>query len=135
MPFHEGDTFDVDCIAKEGKLVLAIPRLRLYENPVSPTNQGCIITSNKIIYNYCKKIVKAFNIYGACDFDIVIRKDLKPQLLDSSCRLSGSVGASLQANINVTAELIKMLHGKKLSTFKLKKSVKVFPTPLFVKSL
>ena len=135
MPFHGGDTYDVDCVAKKGKLIIAIPRLRIYENPLSPTNQGCIIGSNKIIYNYCKKLVHAFKIHGACDFDIVLRKDQNPQLLDSSCRLSGSVGASLNAGINVTAELIKMLHGKKINKFKLSKNVKVFPVPLFVKSL
>ena len=55
-------------------------------------------------------------------------------MLDSSCRLSGSVGASLVAGINVTVELIKMLHGKKLNKFKLPKNVKVFPVPFFVKS-
>ena len=135
MPYHSGKTFDVDCIAKEGNLVLAIPRLRVYENPLSPTNQGCIISSNKIIYNYCKKLVEAFKIHGACDFDIVIKKNAHPQLLDSSCRLSGSVGASLNAGINVTAELIKMMHGKKLNKFKLPKKVKVFPVPIFVKSI
>ena len=135
MPYHGGKTFDVDCVAKEGNLVLAVPRLRVYENPLSPTNQGCIISSNKTIYNYCEKLVNTFKIHGACDFDIVIRKDLQPQLLDSSCRLSGSVGASLKAGINVTAELIEILHGKKLKKFKLPKSIKVFPVPIFVKSL
>ena len=134
MPYHEGKTFDVDCVVKAGDLVLAMPRLRVYENPLSPTNQGCIVSANKIIYNYCEKLVNAFKIHGACDFDIVIRKDLRPQLLDSSCRLSGSVGASLVAGINVTVELIKMLHGKKLNKFKLPKNVKVFPVPFFVKS-
>ena len=135
MPYHGGKTFDVDCIAKNGDLVMAIPRLRVYENPLSPTNQGCIISENKKIYNYCQKLVKVFEINGACDFDIVIRKDLKPQLLDSSCRLSGSVGASLNAGINVTAELIMMLHGKKIRKFKLGKNIKVFPVPIFVKTL
>ena len=135
MPYHGGKTYDVDCIANKGKLVLAVTRLRVYENPLSPTNQGCIISSNKIINNYCKKIVSAFKINGACDFDIVIRKDSKPQLLDASCRLSGSVGASLNAGANVTEQLIKMLHGKKLSKFKIKKDIKVFPVPIFVKSL
>jgi len=135
MPYHGGKTFDVDCIAKEGDLVLAIPRLRVYENPLSPTNQGCVIKPNNIINGYCKKIVKAFNINGACDFDVVIRKDLKPQLLDASCRLSGSVGASLNAGINVTAQLVKLLHGKKIDKLKLKKKTRVFPVPTFVKSL
>jgi len=135
MPYHGGKTYDVDCIAKKGKLLIAIPRLRVYENPLSPTNQGCIISPNKSIHKYCENLVKAFEIDGACDFDITIRKDSKPQLLDSSCRLSGSVGASLNAGINVTAELIKMLHGIKVKKIKIPKKMKVFPVPIFVKSL
>jgi len=135
MPYHGGKTFDVDCIAQKGNLILAVPRLRIYDNPLSPVNQGCFISSNKVIYNYCKKLVKAFKINGACDFDIVIKKNMNPQLLDSSCRLSGSVGASLSVGVNVTAELIKMIHGKKLKKIKLSKKAKVFPIPIFVESL
>ena len=135
MPYHNGETFDVDCIAQKGNLLLAVPRLRVYENPVSTINQGCIIGSNKDIYNYCKTLVKVFKINGACDFDIVIKKNKKPQLLDSSCRLSGSVGAGLIAGVNVTAELIRSIHGQKIKKIKLPKEIKTFPTPIFVESL
>ena len=137
MPYHGGKTFDVDCVAKRGKLLLAVPRLRalkIYKtDPLNPILQGCTITSNKIIHNYCEKLVSTFGVHGACDFDITIRKDFKPQLLDASSRLSGSVGASLGAGINVTAQLINMLQGKKLNKFKLPKSFKVYPLSIFVK--
>ena len=135
MPYYGGETFDVDCIAEKGNLILAVPRLRVYQNPLSPINQGCIVGPNKDIHDYCKTLVKVFKINGACDFDIVIKKNMNPQLLDSSCRLSGSVGASLIAGVNVTAELIKMMHGKKLKKKKLSKKIKAFPTPIFVESL
>jgi|TARA_B100000959_G_C14887775_1_gene585342 hypothetical protein len=137
MPYHGGKTFDVDCVAKRGKLLLAVPRLRalkIYKtDPLNPILQGCTITSNKIIHNYCEKLVSTFGVHGACDFDITIRKDFKPQLLDASSRLSGSVGASLGAGINVTAQLINTLQGKKLNKFKLPKSFKVYPVSIFVK--
>ena len=73
MPYHSSKTFDVDCIAKEGKLVMAIPRLRVYENPLSPTNQGCVISPNKVIYDYCKQLVKAFKITGGVILQCEIR--------------------------------------------------------------
>ena len=112
----------------------AILRANNYEPIIVDLNNSDVHNQKEKYFDYCKKIVKAFKIHGACDFDIVIRKDLKPQLLDSSCRLSGSVGASLNAGVNVTAELIKMLHGKKINKFKIGKNIKVFPIPIFVKS-
>lgn len=132
MPYHNNDTYDVDCLAKDGQLVLCIPRLRVYDNPLSPTNQGCIIKSHKQIKNYCSKIIRAFNVNGACDFDVVIRKDGKPQILDASCRLSGSSGASLSIGINVPNSLLRIMSEKSIKPLKLKKTYRVFPKSRFV---
>ena len=134
MPFFSGKTYDVDCIAQNGKLVTAVPRLRLYKNPFSPTNQGCVIKNDKKIIAYCKKIIEVFKINGACDFDIVIRDDNKPQLLDASCRFSGSVSASINAGINIPSQLIKVLKSKKIKKYKLQDGLKLFPTQKFVKA-
>ena len=132
MPYHNNDTYDVDCLAKNGQLINCIPRLRVYDNPLSPTNQGCIIRSHKLIEDYCKKIISAFKVNGACDFDVVIRKDKKPQILDASCRLSGSSGASLCIGINVPNNLLRIMSGKSVKRLKLKKMYRVFPKPGFV---
>ena len=111
MPFHNNKTYDVDCIADNGKLVICVPRLRIYENPLSPINQGCEIKHNKIIEKYSAQIVLALKINGACDFDI-IREDNKPQLLDAGCRLSGSSTASLPLGINIVSNIINLLTKK-----------------------
>ena len=132
MPYHNNDTYDVDCLAKNGRLVVCVPRLRVYDNPLSPTNQGCIIKSHKLIEEYCKKIISAFKVNGACDFDVVIRKDNKPQILDASCRLSGSSGASLCIGINVPNNLLRIMSGKNVKKVKIKKMYRVFPKPGFV---
>ena len=39
----------------------------------------------------------------------------------------------MSAGINVTAQLVNMLHGKKLDKIKLPKNLKVYPLPIFVK--
>lgn len=131
MPYHQNKTFDVDCLAKNGKLILCVTRLRKYENPFSPINQGCEISNNKSISKYCEKIVNALNIDGCCDFDIVIRNDKKPQLLDSSCRLSGSCTASLQAGINIPVNLINLINNKKIYFKKIRKKITVYPQNRF----
>ena len=72
MPYYNKKTFDVDCLAKDGEMKLCVPRLRIYQNPLSPTNEGCMIINEKNIQNYCRKIIKALNINGVCDFDIIL---------------------------------------------------------------
>jgi biotin carboxylase len=133
MPYYDNYTFDVDCLASQGNLKYCIPRMRQYENPLSPINQGCVITENKKIINYCRKIVKVLNLNGACDFDVVIRNDKKPQLLDASCRLSGSSTASLAIGINIPLNLIYMLQKKKIKLKKIIRPVTVFPQSRFEK--
>lgn len=127
MPYHENETYDVDCLAEKGELKLCIPRLRIYKNPLSPINEGCQITNRKIINNYCSKILKKLKIDSICDFDIVIRADKKPQILDVGCRLSGSSTASLPIGINVPYNLIKILTKKKLDKINIDKDRLVFP--------
>jgi len=131
MPFHSNKTYDVDCIADNGKLVFCVPRLRIYENPLSPINQGCEIKHNKTIEKYSAQIVSALKINGACDFDIIIREDNKPQLLDAGCRLSGSSTASLPLGINIVSNIINLVTKKKLKKIKIKKGIKVFPQPQY----
>ena len=134
MPYYNDKTFDVDCLAKNGEMKLCIPRLRTYENPLSPTNQGCKITSNKLIINYCKKIIKVLKINGACDFDIILKKNNQPQIIDASCRLSGSSTASLPVGLNVPLLLIKLFYKEKIkikNIKNIKKNYQVFPQSRF----
>ncbi len=131
MPYYNDKTFDVDCLAKNGEMKLCVPRLRTYVNPLSPTNQGCKITSNKLVINYCKKIIKALKIDGVCDFDIILRKNKKPQIIDASCRLSGSSTASLSIGLNVPLILVKLFYKEKINIKNIKKIYQVFPQSRF----
>ena len=131
MPYYNDKTFDVDCFAENGTMKLCIPRLRTYRNPLSPTNEGCKILSNKKLENFCKKIIKILKINGVCDFDIILRKNHKPQIIDASCRLSGSSTASLALGINIPNILSKLLFKEKIKIKRLKKIYQVFPQNRF----
>ena len=131
MPFYDDKTFDVDCLAQKGVMRLCVPRLRTYQNALSPTNEGCKLINNNKIMNYCKKIIKALKIDGVCDFDIILRKNSKPQIIDASCRLSGSSTASLAAGLNVPMILLKLFYNEKIKIKKLKKIYHVFPQSRF----
>ncbi len=127
MPYYKDKTFDVDCIAQNGIMHLCITRLRTYQNPLSPTNEGCKIMRNKKIINYCRNIIRVLKINGVCDFDVILRRGFKPQLIDASCRLSGSSTASLPIGINVPLMLIKLIFKEKIKNVKLNKTFQVFP--------
>ena len=131
MPYYNNKTFDVDCLANKGIMKLCIPRLRIYQNPLSPTNQGCMLVNDKKIQNYCKKIIKALNIDGVCDFDIILKDNREPKIIDASCRLSGSATASLAAGINIPQKLINLLSGKILKNTKFNRNLLVFPQNRF----
>jgi biotin carboxylase len=131
MPYYNDKTFDVDCLAKNGLMKLCVPRMRTYQNALSPTNEGCKIMNNKKIEKYCKDIIKALNINGACDFDIILIKNKKPQIIDASCRLSGSSTASLSIGINFPLMLLKLLFKEKITMKKHKKIYQVFPQNRF----
>ena len=131
MPFYNNKTFDVDCLAKNGSMKLCISRLRTYKNPLSPTNEGCKIMEHSKISNYCRKIIRILNINGVCDFDIILKKDSRPQIIDASCRLSGSSTASLSIGLNIPIILLRLLSNERVNVKKLKKIYHVFPQNRF----
>lgn len=133
MPYHKGDVYDVDCFAIHGKSKAIIPRLRIYDNPLSPTNQGCLLRSNMKIENYIKKIISAFKIQGPCDFDVVLDNLGKPKLLDGSCRMSGSIGASFVAGYNLPEMIVRYVLGRTVKNIFPRKETRLLPVSKFIK--
>ncbi|MDC0369931.1 ATP-grasp domain-containing protein [Pelagibacteraceae bacterium] len=132
MPYYGGNTYDVDCFAVDGKPKVIIPRLRQYENPLSEYNQGCVVEKNLKIINYIKKIIKVFKIHGPCDFDVTIDDSGNPKLLDSSNRMSGSVGASLVAGYNLPEQVIRYMCNLQIKKIIPNKKTRIVPVNKFV---
>jgi len=109
MPEYGPDTFDVDCLAVHGKAIKVIPRLRVYNNPLSPFVEGCRVSLRPDVIDYVGALCQAFGVHGSCDFDIALDQHGQPKLLDASCRLSGSVGASFVAGANIPAQLVRIM--------------------------
>jgi len=130
MEYLEGSTYDVDIVSKNGKKIVIVSRLRIWKNKFSPVSEGCEIVTHKNIEKLVEKILSKLKLNGPCDLDI-IEKNNKLFIIDASCRLSGSVGASISSGINIPDYLIN------LSKIKLKKKVnlkkkKFFPILKFV---
>ncbi|MDA8881828.1 hypothetical protein N9I90_03835 [Alphaproteobacteria bacterium] len=136
MPYAGPDTFDVDCLFSLGKPNLIIPRLREYQNPLSPTNEGCIVEDvlNNPIVSYIEKIGSALAVDGVCDFDVARNPDGEMRLLDASCRLSGSVGASIAAGYPIIDSLILNRFGLPIPKFHKVSRTRVRPCSMFFKT-
>jgi len=127
MPYYGDIAYDIDCLSAHGKVTNVVPRRREYKNPLSPVNEGCQIELHPGIIQYIGQLCKAFNVHGACDYDIALSVDGAPRLLDASCRLSGSVGASFSAGVNFPAQLVRLLFNLPLHEYPVKDGTRLRP--------
>lgn len=131
-PHYGNNVYDVDCLAKRGDPVAIVPRLRQYENPLSPINEGCKIDLKPSIVQYAREICQAFRVHGAADFDIALDSAGIPRLLDTSSRMSGSVGASYTAGINIPVQLVRILFDLPLRHYDIREGLELRPVPHMV---
>ncbi len=107
MEFMEGDTYDVDVIARDGVALEVVCRLRQLKNVFWPTSTGHKILRNAHAVTVVTEACRAMAMDGASDFDVIMRASGDPIVLDAACRFSGSVGASMPAGINTPAQLVR----------------------------
>jgi len=110
VPYYDGPVYDLDCIAKSGKSVDLVARLRQLRNPLWPTSTGHRVNQNKQVLNLAYELCQLFKIDGAADFDIILA-DTGPHVIDAGARFSGSVGGSITAGANFPAQLVRVLAG------------------------
>ena len=136
MPFVGPDTFDVDCLFTKGKSDVIIPRLREYQNPLSPVNEGCVVEDirDNPIVSYIQRIGEVLSADGVCDFDVARNPDGEIRLLDASCRLSGSVGASMVAGFPVVDLMLANRFGLKPPEYPIISSARIRPFSAFFKT-
>ena len=135
MEYYSGDVYDIDCVARDGDAINVVPRLRKYDNPLSPYNEGCIISQDKNIISYVSDVISALQCHGACDFDIAIDSLGRPRVIDASTRLSGSVAASKLAGINIPAQLVRIIKRMPTKQYNPLDKVCVRPAKIFIEVL
>ncbi len=93
-----GMEYSVDCLAKNGETLIAIPRSRL--RMVEGISVEGIIEKNEEIINYCRSIIKVLNLNGPIGIQVKagIKGDYK--ILEINPRLQGSSVALLGAGYN-----------------------------------
>lgn len=111
MEYLPGEMYDVDCLAKEGSPICVLPRKREWDDPYSPSNQGCRIEKNAEMINTIETVCRALQINYIVDMDCGTGYDGKPKIFEINPRMSGSIASSLAAGINLPAVLIRRLLG------------------------
>jgi glutathione synthase/RimK-type ligase-like ATP-grasp enzyme len=118
MPFYNGNIYDIDCIAENGKIKEFCIRLREIKNRFMFYSTGHRVVRNEKIKRLISKFVAAAKLDGICDFDVI--EDKKSfYLLEASCRFSGSVGVCTKSGMNFPAQMVRYVSKMKKKKYKL----------------
>jgi carbamoyl-phosphate synthase large subunit len=100
-----GPEFSVDCLANQGKTIIALPRLRKkMVNGISV--QGEFVKDEAII-SYCKQIIEAIGLHGNIGIQVKYDENNRPLLLEINPRVQGTIVAALGAGVNLPLLAVK----------------------------
>ena len=109
--------FDIDILAKKGKIIHVVPRERI--NPAGVPYKGNIIRNNKKLIELAEKVAKTMNLSWLYDLDIMTNKDGNPTVLEVNPRPSGSAIASMECGIPLYRDLLHLNEKKKFNKVQL----------------
>ena len=98
--------YDIDILAKNGKVIHAISRERI--NPAGVPYQGNIMRSNPQLLNLAKKVSEGLKLSWLYDIDVMSRKDGTPIVLEVNPRPSGSSAASMKCGVPLYRDLLEL---------------------------
>ena len=98
--------YDIDILAKYGKVIHAISRERI--NPAGVPYHGNIMRSNPKLLNLAKKVSEGLKLSWLYDIDVMSRKDGTPIVLEVNPRPSGSSVASMECGVPLYRDLLEL---------------------------
>ena len=108
-----GDEYSVDCLAKNGKPVLVVPRSRKrIINGISVEGE---FVKNEEIIRYCYQIIEELKLHG--NIGIQVKQAVNGQflILEINPRVQGTISAALGAGVNLPVLAIKQEMGMPIS--------------------
>lgn len=106
--FMEGDEYSVDCLAKDGELILAIPRKK-----VDPYRQSFEYMPELI--QIAKDITKRYNMSFLFNIQVKYQRGI-PYLVEINTRTSGGLYKAHATGVNMLYEAVRLLEGKEPTT-------------------
>lgn len=102
--FMEGDEYSIDCLAKDGELILAIPRRKVDKYR---QNLECIPELIQI----AKEITKRYKMSYLFNVQVKYHNGI-PYLIEMNTRTSGGLYKTHATGVNMMYEAIRLLEGK-----------------------
>lgn len=126
MEYLEGDVFDVDVLADQGKPIYMVSRRRFH--PKTTPFRGCVLERNEKVLNLAADIQRALGLTYLFDFDIILSKDGEPNLLEVNPRFSGSVIATIAAGLNLLEFDLRLALGLEIPRIPVPYGKAIFPS-------
>jgi len=105
MEYLPGKEYTVDCLAKNGKMVICVPRTRdVIRDGI--TFEGVTI-KHDIIMGYCQDIIEIFHTDGLVGFQFKEDAYGNPKLIDCNPRIQGSMYHSTLVGVNIIEGAVK----------------------------
>lgn len=111
--YLSGEEYSVDCLANNGKTIIAVPRLRKKMiNGISV--EGEFIRDESII-SYCTQIIHELQLHGNIGIQVKRSAAGTFLILEINPRVQGTISAGLGAGINLPALAVKQELGLHIS--------------------
>ncbi|UOF92559.1 ATP-grasp domain-containing protein [Fodinisporobacter ferrooxydans] len=106
MEYLPNEEYSVDILAKEGEVIIAIPRLRK-KMIGGITVEGEIVNEQDVV-EYCTKIVQELKLHG--NIGIQVRRDASglPKIIEINPRIQGTIVHCTAAGVNLPFLAVKL---------------------------
>ncbi len=108
--------FDIDILAKYGKVIHAIARERI--NPAGVPYHGNIMRNSPKLLDLAKKVSEGLKLSWLYDIDVMTRKDGTPIILEVNPRPSGSSVASMECGVPLYRDLLELFSSDSFQPYK-----------------
>lgn len=109
MEYLPGEEYSVDLLAKNGQVLVAVPRLR--EETESGISIKGRIVKEKDIIDYSEKIVKEIGLHGNIGVQVRRDKEHQPKILEINPRIQGTIVHCTAAGVNLPYLAVKLAKG------------------------
>ncbi|MCX6317133.1 MAG: ATP-grasp domain-containing protein [Bacteroidetes bacterium] len=105
-----GEEYSVDCLANNGELVIALPRIRT-KMLQGISVKGEFVNDDSII-DYCRGIIASLQLHGNIGIQVKRAANGQCLLLEINPRVQGTISAALGAGVNLPFLAIQQAMGK-----------------------
>jgi hypothetical protein len=117
--------YDIDVLARDGRVLRAMPRRRL--NPAGIPFTGGVLTPQRRLLDLAEKITAALSLSWLYDYDLMTTRGGKAVPIELNPRPSGSIAAAILAGVPFYDDLISVAKGEALAPMALPEEIAVVP--------